>query len=293
MKKCLILILIAILAIFLSGCVKQEPQPDKDLTQDQLNNIYATVINTDSDYAKNIDIYMDIPSVVFNQGSSLVSPISRSFNNLMISKSMSLKEAIKTPLEKITIEPTNEWQGPDANGWYMLQIDTGSYLKVRYYSSVKRLEYVLDGYSQLNNQVLGARIEGYFIFNKDIKNGIDGAYPVSLRSSYYLYGYTDPNKVNKIGLTMSLENVGVVKLSNFNNFPVLTGKFSIYAIYVDFENNINIDNKLMISASSSVVGDNTNDPILKISGSKDSDGDPTTYGYDDLYLELHLSNYLQ
>jgi hypothetical protein len=49
----------------------------------------------------------------------------------------------------------------------------------------------------------------------------------------------------------------------------------------------------MISVSSSVVGADTNDPILKVSGIKDSDGDSTTDGYDNMYLELHLSGYIQ
>jgi hypothetical protein len=293
MKKCLILILIPIFIIFLSGCVKQEPQPDKDLTQDQLNNIYSTVISTDSYIGKNIDIYTEIPSLVYTQGVSQVFPISKSIDNLQINKSISLKETIKTQVEKITIEPTNEWQGPDANGWYLLQIDTESYLKVRYYSSIKRLEYVLDSHYESNGQIVGLRMEGYLVFNKDIKNSIEETYPTNLKISYYLYGYTDPNKVNKLGLTISLENVSTVKLSNFNNFPVLTGKLSIYAIYVDYNNNINVDNKLMISVSSSVVGADTNDPILKVSGIKDSDGDPTTDGYDNMYLELHLSGYIQ
>jgi len=293
MKKCLILILIAIFVIFLSGCVKQEPQPDKDLTQDQLNNIYSTVISTDSDISKNIDIYTEIPNLVYTQGVSQVFPISKSFDNLQINKSISLKETIKTQVEKVTIEPKNEWQGPDANGWYLLQIDTESYLKVRYYSSIKRLEYVLDSHYESSGQIIGLRMEGYLVFNKDIKNSIEETYPTNLKISYYLYGYTDPNKVNKLGQTISLENVSTVKLSNFNNFPVLTGKLSIYAIYVDYNNNINVDNKLMISVSSSVVGADTNDPILKVSGTKDSDRDPTTDGYDNMYLELHLSEYIQ
>ncbi|WP_273333768.1 hypothetical protein [Dictyoglomus turgidum] len=264
---------------FVSGCVKQEPQADKDLSSTELNNIYDLV--NSGEYNKSIQIYMlDLPGNLWP-----TSPVSKPELSKLIEKAPMAKS-----IDKVSIELN--WQGPDADGWYTLTLDSSSYLKIRYYSSLKKLEFkaYLDSTDTLGFVVVE---EGYFVFNKNIRVDTTNVYPVSGKFSFYFLAPSknDPNKMNKSGLTLSWDDISITSLSQFN-IGILTGSMGLYMTYVDYDQNINVNNKLMANFTSSVNGADTTDPILIISGTKDSDGDPTTDGYDNFDLELPLANLL-
>ncbi len=280
MRKFIILMFVIFFAFFVSGCVKQEPQADKDLSSEELNNIYSVLI--EGEYNQSIQIYTsNLPETLWS-----ASPVSKPDLNRLIEKAPTVKS-----IDKVSIELN--WQGPDANGWYTLTLDNSSYLKIRYYSSLKKLEY--KAYVDATN-ISGFAIvqEGYFVFNKDIRKDSTNAYPVSGRFSFYFLtpSQSDPNKMNKFGLTLSLDNIDITYLSQFNNMGILTGSMALYATLIDYDENINVSDKLMLNFSSTVQGAESSDPILVISGSKDADGNPTTDGYDNFNLELHLANIL-
>ncbi|MGB9767860.1 MAG: hypothetical protein ACPL08_02935 [Dictyoglomus turgidum] len=282
MKKFIVLMLIIFFVFFVSGCVKQEPQADKDLSSTELNNIYDLV--NSGEYNKSIQIYMlGLPGNLWP-----TSPVSKSELSKLIEKAPMAKS-----IDKVSIELN--WQGPDADGWYTLTLDSSSYLKIRYYSSLKKLEFkAYKAYLDSTNTLRSVVVEGYFVFNKNIRVDTTNVYPVSGKFSFYFLAPSknDPNKMNKIGLTLSWDDISITSLSQFNNIGILTGSMGLYMTYVDYDQNINVNNKLMANFTSSVNGADTTDPILIISGTKDSDGDPTTDGYDNFNLELHLANLL-
>lgn len=280
MKKFVILMLVVFLAFFVSGCVKQEPQADKDLSNSELSNIYDLVSN--GEYNKSIQIYTsNLTETLWS-----TSPVSKPDLSKLIEKA-----SIAKSIDKVSIELN--WQGPDADGWYTLTLDSSSYLKIRYYSSLKKLEY--KAYGDFTD-ILGFAIveEGYFVFNKNIRVDTTNAYPVSGKISLYFLAPSQnyPDKMNKIGLTLSLDNISITYLSQFNNIGILTGSMALYMTSVNYDENINVNNKLMANFTSSVNNADSSDPILIISGSKDIDGDPTTDGYINFNLELHLANIL-
>jgi len=276
--------LVIFLLFFVSGCVKQnpptqEPQPDKDLSNDDLNNIWETVENNGTSFG------LYIIALSANLG---FFSVSKPVPSNLIEKLPTAKS-----VDKLTIEAN--WQGPDADGWYTLTLsDNNGYIKVRYYSSLKKLEF--KSRTDLTD-ILGFIVEenGSLIFNKNIRVDTEGAYPVS--GSYSIYFLTpsqsDPNKMNKFGFTLSFSNVGITYLSQFNNIGILTGNMSLYVTLINYDSNINVNNKLMASFTSQVQGADSDDPVLVMSGSKDKDGDPTTDDGDDNFeLNLHLADVL-
>lgn len=254
----------------------QEPQPDKDLSNDDLNNIWETVENNGTSFG--------LYTIALSANLGFFS-VSKPVPSNLIEKLPTAKS-----IDKVTIGST--WEGPDADGWYTLTLsDNNGYIKVRYYSSLKKLEFKLSG------SLSGFTFEenGSLIFNKNIRVETEGAYPVS--GSYSIYflapSQSDPNKMNELGFTLSFSNVGITYLSQLNNIGILTGSMSLYVTLIDYDNNINVNNKLMASFTSQVQGADTDDPVLVISGSKDKDGDPTTDDGDDNFeLNLHLADVL-
>ncbi|ACI18294.1 LptM family lipoprotein [Dictyoglomus thermophilum] len=277
MKKIIGLMLVIFLLFFVSGCVKQEPQPDKDLSNDDLNNIWETVENNGTSFG--------LYTIALSANLGFFS-VSKPVPSNLIEKLPTAKS-----VDKLTIEAN--WQGPDADGWYT-QTSNNDYVKVRYYSSLKKLEF--KSRTDLTD-ILGFIVEenGSLIFNKNIRDETEGAYPVSGSVSIYFLApsTSDPNKMNKFGFTLSFSNVGITYLSQFKNIGILTGSMSLYVTLIDYDNNINVNNKLMASFTSQVQGADSEDPVLVISGSKDKDGDPTTDdGYDNFELNLHLAKLL-
>lgn len=280
-KKIIGLMLVIFLLFFVSGCVKQnpptqEPQPDKDLSNDDLNNIWETVENNGTSFV--------LYTIALSANLGFFS-VSKPVPSNLIEKLPTAKS-----VDKLTIEAN--WQGPDADGWYTLTLsDNNGYIKVRYYSSLKKLEFKLSG------SLSGFTFEenGSLIFNKNIRVETEGAYPVS--GSYSIYflapSQSDPNKMNELGFTLSFSNVGITYLSQFNNIGILTGNMSLYVTLINYDSNINVNNKLMASFTSQVQGADSDDPVLVMSGSKDKDGDPTTDDGDDNFeLNLHLADVL-
>jgi len=278
-KKIIGLMLVIFLLFFVSGCVKQnpptqEPQPDKDLSNDDLNNIWETVENNGTSFG--------LYTIALSANLGFFS-VSKPVPSNLIEKLPTAKS-----VDKLTIEAN--WQGPDADGWYT-QTSDNSYVKVRYYSSLKKLEFKSE--STVGGVTTGE--SGSLIFNKNIRVETEGAYPVS--GSVSLYYFTpfenDPNKMNKFGFTLSFSNVGITYLSQFNNIGILTGNMSLYVTLINYDSNINVNNKLMASFTSQVQGADSDDPVLVMSGSKDKDGDPTTDDGDDNFeLNLHLADVL-
>ncbi|MGB4645853.1 MAG: hypothetical protein WBH76_08225 [Dictyoglomaceae bacterium] len=257
MKKVLVILSVCLLLVFVSGC-SQRAQPDQDLSEEELNSMYSLALSG-GDVGTSLDLYFNkLWSSVYPDTSSVFDKISP--NTLKDRNLVSKKD-----VEKITVEPT--WSGPDANGWYTkteINILGVSYLvRIRYFSSLKKLEY--ERSYIVDNKYTYAESK-YLIFNKDIRQDITHAYPVSAEMYYTIPTFS--NKDITIRAKFVFENMNLVELDQIDMYAWI-GSIKIYGIYINYDENIEVEDKLMVEATSEVGADGES---IDISGGYDTDG---------------------
>ncbi|HPP16328.1 MAG TPA: hypothetical protein PKW19_05955, partial [Dictyoglomaceae bacterium] len=125
------------------------------------------------------------------------------------------------------------------------------------------------------------------IFNKDIRQDITHAYPVSGEMSLLVSNPSEANsnKNNVTGTKLVLENMGLASL-NQSSVYVLVGSIRFYVTYINYDDTKpEVDNKLMIEAISKVGADGKS---LDISGRCDADGNIYTDGDKELSINISL-----
>jgi len=278
MKKVLVILSVCLLLVFVSGC-SQRAQPDQDLSEEELNSMYSLALSG-GDVETSLDLY-------FNKLWSSVYPDTPSvFDKISPDVLKDGNLASKEDVEKGSINIS--WSGPDANGWYTkteINILGVSYLvRIRYFSSLKKLEY--ERSYIVDNKYTYAESK-YLIFNKDIRQDITHAYPVSGQISLLISNPSEANsnKNNVTGTKLVLENMGLASL-NQSSVYVLVGSIRFYVTYINYDDtNPEVDNKLMIEAISKVGADGKS---IDISGRCDADGNIYTDGDKELSINISL-----
>ncbi|HPU43620.1 MAG TPA: hypothetical protein PLS98_05365 [Dictyoglomaceae bacterium] len=278
MKKVLVILSVCLLLVFVSGC-SQRAQPDQDLSEEELNSMYSLALSG-GDVETSLDLY-------FNKLWSSVYPDTPSvFDKISPDVLKDGNLASKEDVEKGSINIS--WSGPDANGWYTkteINILGVSYLvRIRYFSSLKKLEY--ERSYIVDNKYTYAESK-YLIFNKDIRQDITHAYPVSGQISLLISNPSEANsnKNNVTGTKLVLENMGLASL-NQSSVYVLVGSIRFYVTYINYDDTKpEVDNKLMIEAISKVGADGKS---LDISGRCDADGNIYTDGDKELSINISL-----
>jgi len=259
MKKMLVILSACLLLVFVSGCSQQPPpqpqeaQPDQDLSEEELNSMYDLVF-LGGDFGASFNIYFNKFLYYVNTDTS---------PNVLKDRNLVSKKKV----EKITVEPT--WSGPDDHGWYTktkIEEDTNNttLTKLRYFSSLKRLEYE-EVYTYSYSGSTDTQ-SGYMILNKDIRQDITHAYPVSAEMYYTIPTFS--NKDITIRAKFVFENMNLVYLDQIDMYAWI-GSIKIYGIYINYDENIEVEDKLMVEATSEVGADGES---IDISGRCDDDG---------------------
>ncbi|HOP94450.1 MAG TPA: hypothetical protein PL130_01520 [Dictyoglomaceae bacterium] len=291
MKKILVILSACLLLFFVSGCSQppppppQQAQPDQDLSEEELDSMYGLVYEG-GDFGESFNIYFE---EVLNHIASSDSPaFDKNLNNTLKNGNLASKKKV----EKISVESGIIWSGPDDDGWYTgTETDPDDpeliyYYYFRYFSSLKKLEYKkVYAYPDVGMEYTES---GYMIFNKDIRQDISHAYPVDAKMSISIAvpSQGDSNKNNVLELKFVFNNMDLVYLDQVGMYAWV-GSIKVYVTYIDYDDeNPEVDNKLMVEATSEIGDDNTS---IDISGSWDADGDIyTDDGYTDFYLNVPL-----
>lgn len=285
MKRIIFLLLVIIL-LLISGCTVRS-EADKDLSENQLDAIAGLYVS--DNITKSLEVYSNVYSKIYTQGISRFNLSSFSVDKISIDIDVNINIDIDDVKSRLVL---SKWEGPDEYGWYTMYLDLlkKSYIKVRYFSLYRKLEFVVYKDVYLTNFAFSK--SGYIVFNKDVKQDIVGAYPVELKVSYYALWDSQNGFQNKFGFTMYLDNLNVVTLSMLTGQPkLLEGDFVLYFTHKDYDNNINIDNKEIISAKADIIGENTQNPSLNLNGKHITGDIYQSHDYINFNINIPLSSY--
>lgn len=286
MRK-IILLFLAITLLLISGCTVRS-EADKDLNENQLDAMVSLYVS--DELTNSLRVYSDVYNKVNNQGISKVD-LSSYKEKISVEINVDIDINVDISYIKDFINLPN-WEGPDEYGWYTMYFDLlkKSYIKVRYFSSYRRLEFIVYKDSYITNYAFSK--SGYIIFNKDVKKDIAGAYPTELKVSYYILWDSQKGYQNKLGFTLYLDNLNLVTLSMLSGQPkLLEGDFVLYYTHKDYDKNISIDSKEIISAKTDIIGEDTQNPQLNLNGKHITGDIYQSNDYINFDINIPLSSY--